>query len=103
MELTKKLREASICKLLRIDQLILNQEYSVGRVVELTSGYGGSVIFILRNISDFSSKLYKGYLLIQYADVISDTDIEEINKEKIWLHLVYRGISRDSTSILEIT
>jgi hypothetical protein len=54
-------------------------------------------------ISDFWSKLYKVYLPIQYADIISDIDIEEINNEKIWLNLVYRGISRDKTSILEIT
>jgi hypothetical protein len=40
---------------------------------------------------------------IQYADVVSDKYIEEINTEKIWINLFYRGLKRDGSVILAIT
>ena len=63
--------------------MILNQEYSIQKIVKLSYGYGGNVIFFLRNIRDASSKLYKLFFPIKYSDVASNTDMEEINNEKI--------------------
>jgi hypothetical protein len=75
MKLAKKYNEASDYQLLRIDQLILNQEYSVQRAMRLPTNNCGIVIFYLRSISNPMSNLYKVYLPIQYADVVSDKGI----------------------------
>lgn len=103
MDLASKFKEASACNVLRIDQMFLDQEYSITIVAKLITGYSGSVIFFLRNIRQASEQLYKVYLPIQYADVLCDSDMEDINDDKVWLNLVYRGMSKDRSPILEIT
>jgi hypothetical protein len=85
--------DPSICQLIRVDQMGINCEYSITRAVRLS----GCVIFFLRDIHDYVSHLYKLYLPIQYADVISESDIEEINNDKIWVNLMYKGSGTDGT------
>ena len=58
--------------------MILNQEYSIESVVKMNPS--GNVIIFIRNIYD-TLKLYKVYLPIQYAHVVSDKDNDEINNE----------------------
>jgi hypothetical protein len=77
----------------------INIEYSITRAVRLS----GCVTFFLRDIHDYVSHLYKLYLPIQYADVISESDIEEINNDKICVNLMYKDYGTDGTPILEIT
>ena len=48
-------------------------------------------------------KLYKIFLPLQYADVVSDKDMNEINNDKIWLTLVYKGENKNRFPVLEIT
>jgi hypothetical protein len=76
----------------------INREYSITSAVRLSE----CVIFFLRDIHDYVSHLHKLYLPIQYADVISESDIEEIN-DKIWVNLMYKDSGTDGTAILEIT
>jgi hypothetical protein len=102
MELAKKFKEASDCQLLRIDQLIIDQEYSIQKAMRVPTNNGGIVMIYLRCNRDLSN-LYKVYMPIHYADVVSDKDIEEINTEKIWINLVYRGLKRDVSVILAVT
>jgi hypothetical protein len=99
MELAKKFKEASDCQLLRIDQLILNREHSVTRAVRLS----GCVIFFLRDTQDYVSHLYKLYLPLQYADVVSERDIHQISNDNVWISLMYKDLGRDGTPILEVT
>jgi hypothetical protein len=99
MELAKKFKEASECTLLRVDQLILNRAYSVTMAVRLS----GCVTFFLRDTRDYVSHLYKLYLPVQYADVISGKYIHQINNDKVWISLTYKGLRRDGTPILEVT
>jgi hypothetical protein len=68
-------KEASDCTLLRVHQLILNRAYSITMAVRLN----GCVIFYLRDTRNYVSHLYKLYLPVQYADVISEKDIHQIN------------------------
>jgi hypothetical protein len=98
MELGKKFKDASLCQLLRVDQMILNREYTIMRAVRLSG-----CIFFLRDIREYVSHLYKIYLTIQYADVVSEKDIDQINNNKVWVSLVYTGLGKDVTAILEVT
>jgi hypothetical protein len=99
MELRKKFKDASICQLLRVEQMTLNRKYSITRAVRLS----GCVIFFLRDTPDYGYQLYKLYLPIQYADVVSENDIYQINNDKVWVNLMYKGIGKDGTPILEVT
>jgi hypothetical protein len=56
--------------------------------MRLTSGYGGSVYIFMRDMSKYSTQLYKMLLPLQYTEAISDSDIDEINNDKIWLNIV---------------
>jgi hypothetical protein len=83
MELTQKFKLAPQCQYLRVKQMIPNQEYYVQKIVRINTCFGGGyVYFLIRNIRD-TSKLFIGLLPIQYAEFISDSDIDQINIDKI--------------------
>ena len=50
MDLGNKFKDAANCVLIRIEQMIPNENYSIVRVVKLTPS--GHVIFFIRNIND---------------------------------------------------
>jgi hypothetical protein len=62
--------------------------------------FGGGVYFLIRNIRD-TSKLFKVVSPVQYAEFITDSDIDQIN-DKIWVNLVYRGLNEHGSVVLEI-
>ena len=80
--------------------MIQNEDYTIVRVVKPNPS--GHVIFFIRKVHD-AVKLYKNFLSLQYADVVSDKDMNEINNDKIWLTLVYKGQSKNRFPILRIT
>jgi hypothetical protein len=45
MYLAHKLHEAATCRVIALEHLTLNQEYSIVRARRLYTGYGGSVAF----------------------------------------------------------
>ena len=99
MDLASKFKDAANCVLIRIEQMIQNENYTIVRVAKTPSGH---VIFYIRKVHD-AVKLYKIFLPLQYADVVSDKDMNEINNDKIWLTLVYKGENKNRFPVLEIT
>ena len=60
MDLASKFKDAANCVLIRIEQMIQNEDYTIVRVVKLTPS--GHVIFFIRKVHD-AVKLYKKFNL----------------------------------------
>jgi hypothetical protein len=101
MDLAQKFREAATCRVLPLEDLTLNKEYSIVRARRLYTGYGGRVAFF-RNIHD-PSTTFRIYLPHYNADLVSDKVIQDINEGAVWLNLIYKEKNNDGRYFLEIS
>jgi hypothetical protein len=90
MDLAQKFREAAKCRVIPLEDLTLNLEYSIVRARRLYTGYGGSVAFLMKNIHDPTTTTFRVYLPYYYADLVFDKDIQDITEGAVWLSLIYK-------------
>jgi hypothetical protein len=69
--------------------------------MRVPSGYGGTVYIFIKDILD-SSNVYKLLLPFEYAEIITPKDIEGINDGKLCLNIVYRGVNKFGSDVLEL-
>ena len=63
----------------------------------MSTKYGPSVVLTLR-ISE--TNIVQVFLPKRYIEVISDSNIDDINSKAVSLHLVYKGVCESSKSYL---
>jgi hypothetical protein len=102
LDLAQKFHEVATCTSIPLDELTVNEEYSIVRARRLYLGRdGGLVALMLRKIYD-PSNTYRIYLPQYYADIVSDKDIVDINDGVVWLNLVYKERNNDGSFFFEI-
>ena len=72
-----------------VTELDLNRNYRILRAKTLTTLFGPTVVLTIRGEWASPAQIF---LLREYSDVITDTDMEKINSNAVFLHLVYRGV-----------
>ena len=83
-----------------VSELDLNRKYRIVRAKRLSTIFGPTVVLTIRGEGAAPAQLF---LLREYSDVITDTDMEKINSNAVFLHLVYRGVcSTTKTYLLAI-
>ena len=93
MDLGKRFDEATAYATVSVASLEPHKRYPVIRAKRLSTKYGISVVFTLRN-SD--SNVVQVFLPKRYNDVVTDADIRSINSECIHVNLVYKGVCESS-------
>ena len=72
-----------------VSKLDVNRKYRILQATCLITRFGPNVIFTVKceNVA-----LFQVFLPRRYSDVFSDTDIEQINSNAVFLHLLFKGV-----------
>jgi len=97
MDLAKKFEGIACEMTIYVTELNLNRKYRILRAKRLTTRYGPTGVLTIR---DAGATLVQIFLPRRYSDVISDTDIEQINSNAVFLHLVFKGVCSTTKAYL---
>jgi hypothetical protein len=89
MDLDRKFQDVTSCHFVRISSLEVDSKYLITRAERIVTKFWPTVLLSNRNTSFHTVKVF---IPKHYGSVFSDADIEDINTEKMSLHLVYKGI-----------
>ena len=100
MDLPSKFRRIAHALYKPISQLPVDVAYEIVYAERTHHPGGSTVLMYLAGID----RLYAVYLPKRYACAVSDFDIEDICRDRVWYYLKYKGYSRVvKQHILEIT
>ena len=71
-----------------VNELDLNRKYRILRAKRLNIRFGTTVVLTIRGLGAAPAQIF---LLRTYSAVIMDTEIEQINSNAVFVHLVYKG------------
>jgi len=86
MDLAQKFEGVACEKTISVTDLDLNRKYRILRAKGLTTRFGPTVLLTIRGEGAAPCQIF---LPRRYSHVITDTDIEQINSNAVFLHLVY--------------
>jgi hypothetical protein len=97
MELAKKFRDTTTCRIIHISEMEVERKYPIVRAERVYTRYGETVLLSLRNPQNL---LMKSFLSKRYAAHFTGENIKTINEEQIKRHLNYKGRCVKSNSHL---
>jgi len=97
MDIGKRFDEATAYNTVSVASLEPHKRYPVIRAKRLSTKYGMSVVFTLRN-SD--ANVVQVFLPQRYSDVVTDADILSNNSECNDINLVYKGVCESSKAYI---
>ena len=74
---------------LSVSELDVNRKYRILKAKRVTICFGPTVIL---TVKDGRAAPEQIFLPRKYSDVFTDTDIEQINSNTVFLHLIFKGI-----------
>jgi hypothetical protein len=89
MDLAQKFEASSSTNAVSINSLDVGLKYPILLAARVTTKFGPSIVLTLRD--DEVSTVVKVFLPGRYYSLFSESDIEDINSQKVRYYLVYRG------------
>jgi hypothetical protein len=89
LDLDRKFQEVTCGNTVKISFLEVDRNNTITRPENIVTKFGPTALL---NVRDTSFNTVKVFIPKRYGSVFSDADIEDINTEKVSLHLVYKGI-----------
>ena len=89
MDLTQKFDGVTCDTTVSVSELDENRKYRILQARRLTTRFGPTVILTVKY--EYAKPL-QVLLPRRYRDVFSDTDIEQINSNVVFLHLLLKGV-----------
>jgi hypothetical protein len=89
MDLAQKFEATCSTHVISIGSLDVGLKYPILLATQATTPYGQSIVLTLRD--DEEATAAKVFLPGRYYSIFSDTDIDDINSQKIRYYLVYKG------------
>ena len=86
MDLAQKFDGVTCDTNISVSELDVNRKYRILQTRRLTTRYGPTVILTVKGEN---AALVQVFLPRRYSDVFSDTDIEQINSNAVFLHLLF--------------
>ena len=72
-----------------VSELDVNRKYRILQARRLTTRFGPTVILTVKYEDAAQVQVF---LPRRYSNVFSDTDIEQINSNDVFLHLLFKGV-----------
>jgi hypothetical protein len=91
MDLAQTFEASCSTNAVSINSLDVGLKYSILLAARVTTKFGPSIVLTLRD--DEVSTAVKVFLPGRYYSLFSESDIEDINSQKVRYYLVYRGQS----------
>jgi len=88
MDLPRKFEDATSSQSINISELDMDRKCPIVPAKRITMKFGPTTLLSIQN-SDSTAAL-KIFLPKRYSEVISDDDIDKINKNSIKLNLIYK-------------
>lgn len=88
-ESCKQKKDALSNQVICINTLDIDRKYAVVTTERITTKYGPTVLL---SIKDKPFNMVKVFMLRRYSTAFTNNDIEEINTQKVKIHLVYKGL-----------
>ena len=82
MDLAQKFEGAACDKILSVTEMDPNCKYRILRAKRLTTRFGPTVVLTIRDSMEAPAQVF---LPRRYIDVVTDTDIEQINSNAVFL------------------
>jgi hypothetical protein len=89
MDLDRKFQDVTSGNSVKISSLEVDRKYPITSAQRIVTKFGPTVLLSIR---DTPFHTVKAFMPKRYGSVFSDADIQDINNEKVSLHLVYKGI-----------
>jgi len=89
MYLAQKFDGVTCATIISVSELDVNRKYRILQARRLTTRFGPTVILTVKNENDAPVQVLLPRI---YSDVFSDPDIEQINTNDIFLHLLFKGV-----------
>jgi hypothetical protein len=89
MDLAQKFEAVGSTNVISIDKLDVGLEYPILLAARVTTRYGPSIVLTLRD--DEVNTAVKAFLPSRYYSIFTDTDIEDVNSQKVHYNFVYKG------------
>ena len=88
MDLNQKFEGVAFKTTISVTEFFLNRIYRIPRAKRLTTLFGATVVLTMRGEGAAPAQIF---LPRRYTDVITDTEIQQIYSNAVFLHLVYKG------------
>jgi len=89
MDITQKFYGVTFDTTVSVSELDENHKYRILLARRLTTRFGPTVILTVKYEDAAPVQVF---LPRRYSDVFSDTDIEQINSNAVFLHLLFKGV-----------
>jgi hypothetical protein len=97
MDLAQKFEGVACDKTISVTELDLNRKYRIRRAKKLTTSFGPTGVLTMRDSVEAPAQVFLPRI---YSDFVTDDDIEQINSNAVFLHLVYRRICSTTKAYL---
>jgi len=97
MDLAQKFERVACDKTISVTELDPNRKYRILRAKRPKTRFGPTAVLTIRDSVEAPAQVF---LPRRYSDVVTDTDIEQINSNAVFLHLVYRGVCSTTKAYL---
>jgi len=98
MDLPRKFEAANSSRSINISELDTDKKYPIVSAKRIITKFGPTALLTIQD-SDSAAAL-QIFLPKRYSEVISDDDIDKINKNSVSLNLIYKGTCPKSRSYL---
>jgi putative transposon-encoded protein len=88
MDLGRKFQDATSCHSVKMSSLKVDRKYPITFTEKTVTKFGSTVLISIRDTSFHTVKVF---IPKRYGSAFSDAEIEDINTEKLSLHLIYKG------------
>jgi hypothetical protein len=99
MDLAQKFEAVRSTDVIYISKLDLGLEYPILLATRANTRHGPSIVLTLM---DEVNTVVKVFLPSRYYSVFTDTDIEDINSQKVHYNFIYKG-QNDKTKAYDVT
>ena len=89
MDLTQKFDGVTCDTTVSVSELDVNRKYRILRAKRLTTRFGPTEILSVKGEDAAPVQIF---LPRKYSDVFTDTDIEQINSNAVFIHLFFKGV-----------
>jgi len=100
MDLKARFESANDCKTVSISGLEVNRPYAILRARWVKTKFGDTIAL---HLAESPAERIRVFLPHRYANLFTDSDIEDINKHVVSLNLIYKGTcTRSKCYILSV-
>ena len=89
MDLTEKFDGVKCDTTVSVSALIMNRKYLILQAKRLTTCFGPTVFLTVKSEEAAPAQIF---LPRRYSDVFTTTNIEQINSNAVFLHLIFNGV-----------